>query len=207
MPWISQTSRLSAFFDAVRRSNEVREALEAAAEASLRAADIVRKLRALTRPDRSGPGSTSLDSAIHKSLQLALRGADERGIRSETRLEEGLVVAIDDLQVQQILYNLLRNAVDALEPSPRKKIEISCRRVGDSALVRIADSGIGVPAALRARMFEPFAAKEVEGAGIGLAICRTIVETHGGTLSAEHLDDGTAVSMTLPLDPGRSVGS
>ena len=184
---------------ATDRWEDVREALEGAAAASLRAGDIVRTLRAYTRPDHGG-GSTLLDVAIRKALEPALRGADELGIRSEASLEEGLVVPIEDLQVQQVVYNLVRNAIDATGPSARKEIEIYCRKDGDRAVVRVADSGVGVPAALRSRMFEPFVTSKMESAGVGLAICRTIIEGHGGTLSAEHLEDGTVIEMTLPLD-------
>lgn len=177
----------------------IREAFEGAIKASLRAAEIIKSLRAVTARAKGRPGSAMLDAAIAKAIELAARGADERGIRFDAELAPGLIVAIDDLQVQQVVYNLIRNAIDAVETAPVKRVSISCERRDGLAVIRIEDSGTGIPQSERGRLFDPFVTAKTNGAGIGLPISRTIIEAHGGDLWVEHLESGTAFGLTLPL--------
>ena len=193
-------------------AGDVGDAFDGAIKASLRAADIIRSLRALTRRSSDTIKPTALDVAIRQALELGLPAADQRHIQVRAELEPGLSAAIDELQFQQVIYNLLRNAIDAVESAPAKRIEISCRRSGDAAVIRVEDSGAGVPEAVRERLFDSFVTTKAGAVGVGLAISRTIVEAHEGKLWAEHLAGGTAFCLTLPLvldspDPADGDGS
>ena len=119
-------------------------------------------------------------------------------------LEPALVAAIDDFQIQQVIYNLVRNAIDAVEGATPKVITISCRRVEDMAFIRVEDSGAGVPEAVRDRLFDSFVTTKSGAVGVGLAISRTIVEAHEGRLWVDHLPSGTAFCVTLPLVPNET---
>ena len=109
-------------------------------------------------------------------------------------------VLIDKVQIQQVVLNLVRNAVEAMEDSERRELTIST--VAPAARfveVKVADTGPGVPAEISARLFEPFVTTKKSGMGLGLSICREIVEAHGGRLSAApNGPRGTVFTMTLP---------
>ena len=182
-------------------AQDVREAFDGAIKASHRAADIIRSLRALTRRSTGSFKSAPLDAAIRHALDHALPDADPRHIQTQVDLEIGLVAAIDDFQIQQVIYNLVRNAIDAVEGATPKVIAISCRRVEDMAFIRVEDSGAGVPEAVRDRLFDSFVTTKSGAVGVGLAISRTIVEAHEGRLWVDHLPGGTAFCVTLPLVP------
>ena len=109
-------------------------------------------------------------------------------------------VVADRIQVQQLVLNLMLNALEALEPVSGRVKQLSVRstRADAQAMVQISDNGIGLddPAVV----FEPFVTTKAEGTGLGLAICRSIVAAHGGTLSAErNAGFGTTFTVTLPL--------
>ena len=181
------------------RAAQARDGVEEAIEAVHRAAEIIMSLRAVTRRASAGPGATMISIVAGKAVELALMGADELGIEAHVDFEPGLLVAVDELQVQQVVYNLVRNAVEAVEASPHKRIDIACRREWDFAILRVEDSGPGVPEAERATLFEPFVTTKGNGVGIGLATARTISEANGGKLWAEHLEAGTAFNVRLPI--------
>ena len=110
------------------------------------------------------------------------------------------VVFADRVQIQQVLVNLIRNAVDAMAHSPRRELTITSRRLEDGAAeVSVSDTGPGVDEAFRERLFQPFMTTKAEGRGVGLSISRSIVEAHGGRIWAELNAQGGAVfRFTLP---------
>ncbi|MEA3004112.1 MAG: two-component system, LuxR family, sensor kinase FixL, partial [Sphingomonadales bacterium] len=119
------------------------------------------------------------------------------GIRHRLALDPAADrVEVDPVQIQQLLVNLIRNAVEALTeaPQPRRRLLVATRRLGPSEVeVEIADNGPGIAPELRDRLFQPFVSSKGGGTGIGLAICRTIVEAHGGRIRVEEAPGGGAV--------------
>jgi two-component system sensor kinase FixL len=108
-------------------------------------------------------------------------------------------VLVDRVQIQQVLINLLRNAVEAIPADPGGTVRVSARRQGDFAQVTVTDSGSGLDPAIVGNMFGAFASTKRDGMGLGLSICRTIIEAHGGRIWAESRPVGTAFHFTIPL--------
>lgn len=179
-----------------------RAALQEATQQSLRAGRIVRGLR-----DFIGRGDTektieSLSQLISEANALALIGAREQGIEVNFRLDpEADRVMVGRVQVQQVLINLIRNAIDAMAGSARKYIMIQSAPYAHGFVrVSVEDSGTGIETDVAARLFEPFQTTKDSGMGLGLSICRTIVEAQGGTIWAEPaLDGGTIFYFTLMM--------
>ena len=104
------------------------------------------------------------------------------------------LVLIDRIQIQQVLLNLLRNAIEAMRSTPRRDLTISTRLIGDGLVtISVADSGSGIAPEIASRLFQPFATTKPQGMGIGLSLCRTIIESHGGQIKAEANRTGGAI--------------
>ena len=139
---------------------------------------------------------TSSDNVI----RLGLTGARERGVRSFVSLDPAAShVLADRVQIQQVLVNLLRNAVEALGNGEVSDITTSTIRDGAHVRIGITDTGPGLDPAIAPRLFQAFTSSKQDGMGLGLSICRTIVEAHGGRIWAEPgTDKGAAFYFTLP---------
>jgi two-component system sensor kinase FixL len=175
----------------------LRDAL-AGAEASARlAADIVARLRRSAGHTEAERQPVSLDALGRSACSLALSDADACGIRHGIALDAAADrVEVDPVQIQQLLLNLIRNAVEAVMevPVPERRIQVTTRRSGPGEIeIEVADSGPGVAPELRDRLFEPFGSSKGEGRGIGLSICRAIAEAHGGGISAAERPGGGAL--------------
>jgi two-component system, LuxR family, sensor kinase FixL len=95
-------------------------------------------------------------------------------------------VLVDRIQIQQVLLNLLRNAIEAMRSAPRRELVISTKLTGDGLVtISVADSGSGIAPEIASRLFQPFVTTKSQGMGIGLSLCRTIIESHGGQIRAE----------------------
>ncbi|HSI36747.1 MAG TPA: ATP-binding protein, partial [Tepidisphaeraceae bacterium] len=176
----------------------LRDAIRCAAEQAHRAADIVRRMRRFVRrgePAAHGP----IDCAA--AITDALRLADPELRRAHARVDLHLApdlppVAGDAIEVQQVLINLLQNAVDAMAGTPEDDRVITIRasaptpETPDAVRVTVADAGPGIPPDVAAHLFEPFLTTRPHGLGLGLAISRTIIENHGGRLTGENRPDG-----------------
>jgi two-component system sensor kinase FixL len=137
---------------------------------------------------------------MEEARTLALAGDHQRG-SVEISAEPGLPSAlIDKVQIEQVLLNLIRNALEAMAESPRKEIVVSAFPAdGDMIEVRVADTGPGLSPVVREKLFKPFTTTKTHGMGVGLSICRSIVEAHGGKLWAtDNPGGGTLFCFTLP---------
>jgi two-component system sensor kinase FixL len=171
-------------------------------EQTARAAEIIRRVRAFVAKREPERTVQQLNSAIQEAVALAFVGAADGGIRLHTDYSGDLPqVAIDKVQIQQVVMNLVRNAVEAMQECPRRDLTVTTAR-DDGAFVRvsIADTGPGLPREITASLFQPFVTTKAHGLGIGLSICRTIVEAHGGRLWMEPKGDGgTVFHFRLPV--------
>lgn len=178
----------------------VREALSQCAAESMRAGHIVRRLRDFISRGETERRVESLQRVINEASALALVGAGERGVQVEMRLDPRAErVFIDRIQVQQVIFNLVRNAIEAMADSRVRRLRISTvPSEGGQVRVSIEDSGPGLPPDVVARLFQPFLSTKAEGMGVGLSICQTIVAAHGGRIWTEPSNlGGTAFHFTL----------
>ncbi|MDG3440642.1 PAS domain-containing sensor histidine kinase [Nitrospirillum amazonense] len=181
-----------------------REAMEKASAQALRAGQIIRRLRDFIAKGGTDRRAESLDGLIEEAAALALVGARESGVRMELRLQrQDLRAVIDKIQIQQVLLNLIRNAVEAMEGRPERILSITAMPDGAGFMeIAVADTGHGLDEAAMARLFQPFVSGKERGMGVGLSISRSIVEAHGGRLWPERNEHGGATfRFTLPLLP------
>ncbi|MBW9060283.1 PAS domain-containing protein [Rhizobium pusense] len=163
------------------------------------AADVVSRIRALFKQDRNTRDCTSLDEIVFEMRDLVSFEAARRGIRIELDIEIGLMLKpFDRVQIQQVVMNLVRNAMDAMAPvSTRKTVTVKVYGTGDEVRVSVIDRGRGVQ--FPAKIFEPFFTTKDQGMGMGLSISRSIVEAHGGQLWAERNEPhGANFIFSLP---------
>ena len=169
---------------------------------SQRVAEIVRRLRGLYREQRVASEPCDLVACAHEVFHLLRREIEENGVRVAFSCpHKKLVVSADRLQIEQVLYNVVRNAVDALRHygSGQASVSLSIRRTANRVRIRISDNGPGIPANIRHRMFEPFFTTKPNGTGLGLCISRSIVEAHRGRLDIDpRTKRGSAFVVELP---------
>lgn len=165
------------------------------------AADVVSRVRALFKQSRTGRTATRLDGVIAEARALLAEEALLRRVRIDVDIEPGLPpVALDRVQIQQVLINLMRNGIEAMSGIAEDRVlKLRMRRAGEMVEIDVSDSGPGME--FPERMFEPFFTTKEHGMGMGLAICRTIVESHGGRLWADKNEPrGARLSFSLPAE-------
>jgi two-component system sensor kinase FixL len=187
--------------DEVARTRVVRAANQAEGQA-VRAGEIVRRLRDFIARGEADARIERLAPLIEDSVALGAPNAkaDQIEIRLNLSSKAGRVLA-DRIQIQQILVNLIRNATEALHDTPAPRVlTISTAAKHGMVEVSVADSGPGVPPAIAAQLFSPFQSTKTTGMGVGLSICRRIVEAHGGKMWLEHgPTPGADFRFTVPL--------
>jgi len=180
----------------------IRGALDDAAKQAIRAGQIVRRLRDFISYGDTERRTESLPRLVTEANALALVGSREHGIEVQVQLNpKADEVFVDRIQIQQVLVNLIRNAIDAMVDSPVRSLTIRTDpQPRDFVSVSIEDSGSGISDAVASQLFQPFVSTKKTGMGIGLSICRTIVESHGGRIWFEPAPDGgTRFHFTLPV--------
>jgi two-component system sensor kinase FixL len=186
---------------------EIRDALQQITAQGLRAGDIIRRLRELVRAPDTQRNLTDPNELIEELKALALTDARLHGTRLAFELAPGLPRAtLNRVEIQQVLLNLVRNAIEALECVRPERRDILVRTATTSARdveISVADTGPGVDPKIIDRLFSPFVTTKAAGAGLGLAISRSIVEAHRGTL--RYRGDGAGGAcfvLTLPHAQG-----
>ena len=169
----------------------VREALDEAAQQAVRAGQIVRRLRDFISTGETERRVESLQRLINEANALALVGSREHGIDVQLEL---------DPSADKVLVNLIRNAIDAMMDSKVRSLSMRTQRDGDNLVrVTIEDTGSGISDVVAAQLFQPFVTSKQNGMGIGLSICRTIIEAHGGRIWFEPGEQGgTAFHFNVP---------
>ncbi|MGV7032694.1 PAS domain S-box protein [Methylobacterium symbioticum] len=184
--------------DNVARTMEV---LDKAAEQALRAGQIIRRLREFVARGETEKRVESVAQLIEEASALALVGAREQGVTARVALAPGTgSVLADRVQVQQVLVNLMRNAREAMQPCERRELTVEAGPVGPETVeIAVSDTGPGISDEVADRLFQPFVTTKPSGMGVGLSICRTIVEAHGGRLTvARNGAGGATFRLTLP---------
>ncbi|WP_106638966.1 sensor histidine kinase [Allosphingosinicella vermicomposti] len=178
----------------------VQEALAECAGQSIRAGQIVRRLRDFISGGQPERRVESLSRLINEASAMALVSARDRGVEVEISLDQGAdAVLVDRIQIQQVLFNLMRNAIEAMDGSQTKILQIRSSPDADGFVrVSVSDSGPGLDPDVASRLFQPFISTKASGMGLGLSICQTIVRGHEGRIWAEPSRlGGTTFSFTL----------
>jgi two-component system, LuxR family, sensor kinase FixL len=188
------------------------EAMDKAVAQAQRAGDIIKHLRQFVEKRETERDYHDVNAVVEEASQLALVGASSSGVTVRIELSPVPMAAlIDKIQIQQVVVNLVRNAIEAMAQSREKILTVVTRREGDYLAVTVSDTGPGPSRDVVERLFKPFVTTKEKGMGIGLSICRQIIEAHAGRIGIENPDTGGArFTFTLPLaapPAGRTAGS
>ncbi|HMF46344.1 MAG TPA: PAS domain-containing protein [Candidatus Udaeobacter sp.] len=185
--------------------HEIREMFGDIIADGRRASGVVRGIRGMVKKEQVERRSVDLNEVVMDALRMASPDAVLRSCQLETSLDANLpAIDGDPVQLQQVLLNLLINAFDAMRDRPPsgRKVLIATQSNGDGTVrTSVRDHGVGISEDMRDRVFDPFFSTKIEGLGMGLAIVRSIVEAHGGTITAENVDNGGArFEFVLPVN-------
>lgn len=201
--YAATSSLLLAQDEACRSHVQLAECFQKLDAAALQAGQIVRRLRSFVRKDASRQTNHDFHKILADAMELTGAELRWRQVRLECELcADNVIVLGDAIQLQQVIINLLTNAADAMTDQRPETRKISIRtRVRDRLLeCAIADNGPGFSQDVKARLFEPFLTTKAQGSGIGLSICRNILQDHGGTIAvAENAEPGAVIFICLPL--------
>ncbi|HTO82647.1 MAG TPA: PAS domain S-box protein [Methylomirabilota bacterium] len=202
---VNYVQAMRRFLQAADRppSARVLEVMDKVVGQAARAGEIIRHLRSFIRKGEAERRTEDLNKVVEEATALGLVGAKETGIAVRWNLSRTpLPVFIDKVQIQQVIFNLVRNSIEAMveHPAPRDMLVATTLAEPGMAAVSVSDSGPGLAPSVQQQLFQPFITTKEKGMGLGLSICRSIVDAHGGRLQATpNPDRGVTFSFTLPL--------
>jgi len=180
---------------------EMRRALSAIAGHSLRAGDIVRRMRTFARRGEPTRERTDIRQLIREVLALLAHDLRLNGVQTRELFDDVPAVLVDRIELQQVMVNLIRNAMEAMAATPMadRRLSIETRAAGRGVRVSVSDSGHGVDPAIAATLFHPFHTTKSSGLGLGLSICQSLIEAHAGRIgTAPAAERGTTFFFELP---------
>jgi signal transduction histidine kinase len=184
-------------------TDQLRETLEPLAEAAANAMAVVVHLRAFIKNNQPDRRIQQIPEIVKDAIRMATLG-DVSELAIDTRYQPAATSAFcDRVQIEQVVFNLVRNAVEATPANTPCVLTVTSELTPEGSIqISVADDGPGLPSTIRARLFEPFITTKASGLGVGLSICRVIIEAHGGQLWAEdNPGGGTIFRFTLPQEP------
>jgi two-component system, LuxR family, sensor kinase FixL len=195
--------------DGGRNLEEIRAILADIVAEDKHAGEVIRRLRLLMKKGEVHLQPMDISEVADEVMRLVRSDLVRQGVAATAELPAGLPRALGDrVQVQQVILNLVTNACDAMrsaKPADRRIVVRAESADGARVRVSVSDRGEGIPAAGADRIFEPFFTTKSDGMGLGLAVCRTIIAAHGGTLwAAPNPDRGSTFAFTLPAAGGAS---
>jgi two-component system sensor kinase FixL len=190
------------------RTVMMRDAMDKAGEQALRAGQIIRRLRDFVARGESERRVESVKKLVEEASALALVGAKDQGVRVRFMFDPTVdLVLADKVQIQQVLLNLIRNAIEAMETSDRRELTVATTADEDTITISVTDTGPGIATEITSQLFTPFITTKRHGMGVGLSISRTIVEAHGGRIWADaNPDGGTIFRFTLRAVNKEEIG-
>ena len=179
------------------------ENMDKAVTQSTRAAEIIRRLRQFIEKGEAEYSKGDINAIVEESCAMALIDAARKGVSAKVNLGRNLpLVVMEKIQIQQVVVNLVRNSLDALMDSERRELTVTTLAAeNDSVEVAVSDTGPGLPDNVAKQLFKPFVTTKPDGMGVGLSICRSIIDEHGGRLwTTPNPGGGTIFCFTLPAN-------
>ena len=201
---ISNYAAASVSLLSTSRPEQLRNVLEQLLKQTVRANEIIRRLRNFVARHESEKCVENIPELLRDATRLAIDAGGEPAPAVEINCDPDASTGfLDRVQIEQVVFNLMRNATEAMSKSQRRVLTLATKSIADGMVeVSITDTGPGVSAAIQATLFEPFVTTKEDGLGIGLSICRIIIEAHGGKLTLEDNPEGGAIfRFTIPRAP------
>jgi two-component system sensor kinase FixL len=196
--------RENSLADAFQKQ-KLTDTLEKISNQALRAGEVIRRLREFVKKRNTEREYINFNDLIQDTIDLAKVDTRllDHGIQLDLCSAPTPCLLIDQVQLQQVLFNLIRNAIDAMEDQPSAPVVIQSKWINEQYLeVSICDTGYGITEENRARLFHPFFTTKTSGMGMGLPICQSIIQSHGGELKhSAGSPQGSIFSFTLPAKP------
>ena len=187
---------------------QAQDAMEQAGKQILRAGTTIRNLRDFIEKREGHRAPENLNKIIEQGIALAFVGMAHINVKVRLELDPMLpTMFVDKIQIQQVLMNLIRNAIEAMQESDTRELAITTGMSGSGhVMVTVRDSGPGLPEEVRKKLFQPFVTTKAGGMGVGLMICQSIVQFHGGSIEVSPPEEkGSSFSFKLPVDEHSST--
>jgi two-component system sensor kinase FixL len=185
MNYVKAATRTMSAIDGPQ-AEKCREWMDKATAQTARAGEIIRRLRTFIEKRETSRSSESVNKVVEEAIALGLVGSADANVRIHLELDPAITpIPIDKIQIQQVLINLIRNSIEAMQTVSRRELTVQTSADSDGAVeVAVTDTGPGLSEDVAARLFQPFVTTKEKGMGIGLTICQSIVEAHNGRIWA-----------------------